>query len=126
MKVDIQTPGPEVERFERCQDGVPRSKVGLSQFLSRESTGGNPAKPDPYFIRLLNGKKWWEYTVNQYAAQYGTWEWPGWKCLEEDFREDRAGLEQIFRRVNTRVGHTIHSEVPDAVVPPYVAMYPGV
>jgi len=105
MKYTFDNPSGEVLRFERCQHGFPRTKRGLQQFQEYESKGVYPEYPDPYFIRLLNGKKWWEWTVNEYAARYGTAEWPGWVQLEQDFASDPAGLEAIARRVGTRTGH---------------------
>jgi hypothetical protein len=88
----------ECDRFERCCDGPPRNGAGLSQFHSWESSGIMPAEPDPYFRRLCDGKAWWEWTINEYASTYGTFEWPGWTQLAEDFAGDEAGLRQIRRR----------------------------
>ena len=107
MKPTIDDPGPEILRFERSMPGYPRTSIGLQQFYERESKGREPGEPDPYFLRLCNGKKWWEWTVNEYAALYSTSEWPGWRQLEDDFRTDPRGLEAIARRIKTRVGHLV-------------------
>src|SRR5438552_2243084 len=89
----------EVKRFERCCDGVSETPLGLQQFYDYESTGKQPSHPDPYFNRLLDGKRWWEWIVNQYRDLYFTNEWPGWLCLEEDFRHNPTGLRQIEQRL---------------------------
>ncbi len=94
----------EVARFETCQDGAAPTEIGLEQFFNKESNGAEPAIPDPYFVRLLNGKRWWEWTVNYYAEMYDKFEWPGWLQLEEDFKKDPSGLQQIRQRVGLRVG----------------------
>lgn len=88
----------EVERFERCQCGADRSEVGLAQFFAYESRGVWPVEPDAYFTRLWDGKRWWEWTLNEYAARRFTNEWPGWAQLEDDFAGDPAGFHQVKRR----------------------------
>ncbi len=89
----------EVSRFERCCSGVERSEAGLRQFHRYESTGVLVGEVDLYCRRLMDGKSWWEWTVNEYAGLYGTFEWPGWLVLSCDFRDDVSGLRQIFLRV---------------------------
>ncbi len=93
----------ECRRFERCNDAssASRSEIGLRQFHTYESRGTMPEAPDPYFVRLLDGKKWWEWTLNYYADQLrnnGGQEWPGWFQITEDWQDDPAGLRQIARR----------------------------
>ena len=92
----------EVARFDRCnrQTGSPfPNDIGLRQFYDYESRGIRPDAPDPYYVHLLNGKKWWEWTVNEYAGLFTTNDWPGWCILEQDFADDPAGLEQIRQRI---------------------------
>ena len=89
----------QVKRFEACQPGAEPSETGLCQFHDFESQGLRPAFPDPYFERLLDGKKWWEWTLNLYAKQYGTADWPGWTSVKEDFKNDPAGFRQVKQRV---------------------------
>lgn len=89
----------EVARFERCCPGPDRNASGLAQFHAYESRGVRPADPDPYFRRLLDGKKWWEWTVNAIAETYLTDDWWGWAQFEQDYAGDEAGLKQIRRRV---------------------------
>lgn len=98
----------EVARFERASTvPIRRSDDGLRQFHAWESRGEEPETPNAYFAQLLDGKKWWEWTVNEYAGLYGTNEWPGWATLEEDFKDDLAGLRQIRQRL--RMGNYDHS-----------------
>lgn len=95
----------EIERFERCCDGAAPTLTGLHQFHAHESKGTKPQEPDPYYQRLLNGKRWWEWTVNEYASLYESWEWWGWAMLEQDFKNDPAGLKQIRDRIGLWLGH---------------------
>ena len=88
----------EVARFERCQPGVSRTDLGLAQFYRYESTGARPADADPYFSRLRDGKRWWEWTLNQCRDLYFTRDWWGWAQIEEDFADDLAGLRQVEAR----------------------------
>jgi hypothetical protein len=92
----------EVCRYERCCDGVDRDPLGLHQFFEFESCGVRHENPSPYMVRLLNGKRWWEWTVNSIAQTYGTDEWQGWAVLEQDFKNDAAGLAQIKNRCGVR------------------------
>jgi len=91
----------EVKRFEECNTAqalLNPTEEGLRQFFDYESKGKWPSRPDPYFTFLLDGKRWWEWTLNFYAAQYGTADWPGWYCLALDFKDDPAGFRQLRRR----------------------------
>lgn len=67
--------------------------------MDYESRGVKPPRPHPYFESLLNGKKWWEWQLNEIAATYGTGDWWGWATLEQDYADDLAGLKQIVQRV---------------------------
>lgn len=91
----------EVERFDRCnrQPGSPvRTERGVEQFHAFESRGEVPENPDSYFTHLCNGKAWWEWTLNEYKKMLFTAEWPGWECLQHDFRDDPAGFNQLRQR----------------------------
>lgn len=94
----------EVDRFERIDNrcSAKRNDVGLRQFYEYESRGVEPDCPDPYFSRLLNGKKWWEWTLNEYADRWGTDDWPGWLCLAYDFLDDYPGYRQVLSRIRQR------------------------
>jgi len=88
-----------VRRLEECQEGPSETEDGLEQFYQFESSGEWPEHPDPYFFRLWNGKRWWEWTVNSIALRYGTKDWCGWDRLKDDFRDDVDGFKQIVDRV---------------------------
>src|SRR5271165_603172 len=92
----------EVDRFARCMDGAKETQIGLKQFHEYESKGIYPDIPDPYFTRLLNGKKWWEWTLNFMAETYCTWEWYGWYGYAKDFINDPAGFKQLRQRCNQK------------------------
>lgn len=95
----------EVARFERCNTAklVPRNDHGLAQFHAYESQGVRPSVPDPYFTSLLDGKAWWEWTLNFLAASYETGNWDGWYALASDFIDDPAGFRQLRARCRTEV-----------------------
>lgn len=92
----------EVKRFDGCnrQMGSPvANDVGLDQFFVFESTGKKPAIPDRYFTHLLDGKKWWEWTLNEYADSYfSLTDWWGWHLLALDFSDDPNGFKQLRQR----------------------------
>lgn len=91
----------EVKRFDECnrQPGSPApTEIGLKQFFEWESKGIEPAVPDRYFKHLLDGKKWWEWTLSEIAKTYLTSEWFGWMCYAEDFKDDQAGFRQLRQR----------------------------
>lgn len=93
----------EAARFERCQPGgAARTDLGLSQFHRHESLGVWPVDADPYFDRLWNGKRWWEWTLNQYRDLHFSQDWWGWCQIEKDFADDPAGLRQVKRRCGRR------------------------
>lgn len=89
----------QVKRFEDEQEGVPQNDTGLLQFHSYESRGFEPETLDPYFTRLLNGKKWFEWRINQIAKTYGTDDWWGWYQLEQDYKDDPGQVELIRQRI---------------------------
>lgn len=92
----------EARRFDAInrQQGSPApTDIGLRQFHRFESLGETPEHPDPYFTHLVNGKRWWEWTLNSYAELYLTDDWPGWAQLEVDFADDPRGFKQLESRI---------------------------
>lgn len=92
----------ECERFDACvrQPGSAAfSQIGLVQFFEYESRGIRPDDPDPYFVLLLDGKKWWEWTLNNIADQFFGDNWPGWYCLAIDWLADPIGFKQLRQRL---------------------------
>jgi len=92
----------EIERFERFSTVQPftRTEEGLRQFFFKESRGIIPENPDPYYEILLDGKRWWEWTLNYIAEQYTSKDmWFGWAILKEDYKNDPNGYKQIRQRV---------------------------
>ena len=91
----------EVARFEGCNTATAllcRSNIGLRQFFDYESRGIVPTEPDQYFAFLLNGKKWWEWTLNFMADSYLTFHWDGWLLKAFDFLGDPSGFRQLRAR----------------------------
>jgi len=86
-----------VSRLEAFCHGPEFSCEGLDEFVAYES--GGPKPTTPYGQRLLDAKRWMEWTINEYAALYGTWEWPGWSQLEQDFADDPKLLRMLRQRI---------------------------
>lgn len=126
----------QVERFDACGrepcHGQNRSEVGLRQFFDRESRGIRPAEPDWYYTLLVDGKAWWEWTLNEiYAKRLGTDLWFGWFCYALDFIDDPAAFRQIRQRCHADpcdpkdiIGPITREEVVD--VPDILATQPCV
>lgn len=93
----------EVARFERWSTSQRRSDRGLRQFYEHESRGIKPIDPDPYFVDLLNGKKWWEWHLNQVADTYlKPYDWHGWVSIRLDYFDDNSGFRQIRDRIGQK------------------------
>jgi len=91
----------EVERFDSCNrnpSSPQRTELGIEQFYEWESHGKMPEKPDPYFTHLLDGKAWWEWTLNEIAKTYLTENWFGWYQYAKDFIDDPKGFHQLRQR----------------------------
>ena len=87
-----------VKRLEGFQDGPPFTREGLDEFVAYESGGPKPSTP--YGTRLLDAKRWMEWTINEYAALRGTDDWPGWAQLALDFQDD----PKLYRMIRQRCG----------------------
>lgn len=94
-----------------CPCQLPESSdEGLSQFRAYESRGG--LKPtQPYGVALLEGKRWLEWTVNEYAARYGTSEWPGWDALQHDMAESPLLLRMICQRLRVEMPRAVPADL---------------
>lgn len=94
-----------VERIERHGGAdliaPPRSREGLEEFIRYESRGGVLPATD-YGRFLLDAKKWFEWLINEYAAKFGTPDWPGFYCLGIDFADDPEIVELIRKRIRVR------------------------
>jgi hypothetical protein len=96
----------QCDRFAKCCTAWPDvlpTELGYEQFHRYESHGISPDSPDPYYEKLIAGKKWWEWTVNQYAEIYLTPDWIGWHQLRLDFHDDADGYRQICQRIGVDV-----------------------
>ncbi len=91
----------EADRFKKCatnEASVEYSEKGVEQFYCYESTGQIPEFPDPFFNLLVNGKKWWEWTLNFIKDTYLTEKWSGWYMYAKDFKNDPNGFKQLRQR----------------------------
>lgn len=95
----------EIERFEiscGCKK-IKRTDLGLKQFFDKESKGIIPDDPDEYYLLLLNGKKWWEWTLEFIKDRYKKGEWFGFLITFLDFQNDKSGYEQIRSRLKSEM-----------------------
>ncbi len=64
-----------------------KNDIGLAQFYEHQSNGIAPVNPDPFYLRLVNGKKWFDWTVDEIHKSYGTSEWYGWDYYRNSIPE---------------------------------------
>lgn len=93
-----------------------QTDLGMEQFHAYESRGITPEKPDPFFTHLLDGKKWWEWTVNDYADKYLTDQWYGWYLLALDFKDDQVGFKCIRQRIAQKWRSVDVDITPDEII----------
>ena len=63
------------------------SEEGRRQFLEYETNGISPEHPDPFYLRLSDGKKWFDWQNTELRSLYHSEEWWGWYTLYEDYRK---------------------------------------
>lgn len=74
-------------RIWKCHPVLPITKQSLQEFVLYEN-GKLDYPPCASTQNLIDAKRWFEWTINEYANLYGTQEWPGWLQLEKDFQDD--------------------------------------
>jgi hypothetical protein len=79
------------------EGNIPASEVGRNQFFEYESYGKYPENPDPYFLHLQQGKKWFSVQQESIRDNYSTWEWDGFYSYWKDFKGERWVLKYLFR-----------------------------
>ena len=73
------------------------SITGREQFYYWESEGTIPNSPNPFFLRLQDGKKWFNWQINEYRSLYLTDDWFGWEQLKEDWKGNESILRLLFK-----------------------------
>jgi len=58
---------------------------GREQFFERQTYGVEPENPDPYYIMLTEGQKWFDWQVQEYVKLYLCDEWWGWDTIIRDY-----------------------------------------
>jgi len=95
--VDSVTAKRLEELYLKFSDGdVPPTEEGRQQFYDYESYGKYPENPDPFFLRLQQGKKWFSVTQEMIREKYLTWEWWGFYCYWKDWKGERWVLKHLF------------------------------
>jgi hypothetical protein len=75
---------------------VPPSDEGRLQFFEYESFGKTPVEPDPYFLCLQEGKKWFSVQQEEVRRSYLSWEWWGWYQYWVDWEGERWVLKYLM------------------------------
>jgi hypothetical protein len=75
---------------------VEPNKIGRQQFFEFESYGKEPCEPDPYFVCLSQGKKWFSVQQEDIRKSYLSWEWWGFYCYWKDWKGQRWVLKHLF------------------------------
>lgn len=73
------------------------TELGRVQFHELESRGIRVEIPDPYFIRLDDGRRWFDLQQSQYRELYYSGEWWGWYTIWLDWEGKRWVLPHLFR-----------------------------
>jgi hypothetical protein len=76
---------------------VEPTQRGRDQFHDWESCGIEPDEPDPYFLSLKQGKKWFNVLQADIMHTYLTWEWWGFYQYWIDWKGQRWVLRHLFR-----------------------------
>ena len=75
---------------------VEPTKIGRQQFFDYETYGTCPEKPDPFFLCLRQGKKWFNVQQDDLRKSWGTGEWFGFYCYWKDWKGQRWVLRHLF------------------------------
>lgn len=69
---------------------------GRQQFYNAETFGELPTDPDPFYVCLSQGKKWFSVQQEMIRDTYLTWEWWGWYQYWLDWKGDRWVLKHLM------------------------------
>lgn len=70
---------------------------GRKQFFDQETYGRQPeGEPDPFYLCLINGKKWFNVQQSSIRDSYGTWEWWGFYQYWVDWKGNRWVLRHLM------------------------------
>lgn len=84
------------KKFSQINVNVEPTEIGREQFFNQQSFGIHPKDPDPYFIRLLNGKKWFDWQIQEYMSLYLSNEWWGWYTIFKDYKNEQWLIPKLF------------------------------
>jgi hypothetical protein len=110
----------EVLYVEWSKLSCPPTDIGREQFKQWESNGTIPEEPDEFFLVLQNGKKWFDWQLNdckkqwddhvQYQIDYVEWLrsdrskpfdkidfWWGWESWRRDWEGEFWKMKELFR-----------------------------
>lgn len=77
------------------------TSLGVQQFEDWDSRGNFPDNPDPYFLVLQNGKKWFDWQQSELKKMYNSQWWWGWEALRNDYSPtDYWILKELCRWYN--------------------------
>lgn len=78
--------------------------AGLRQFIQQDSHGVVPDNPTPYYLRLKNGKEWYNWTRTETEKAFRgvsdsgveLFKWSGLRQLWEDWKGERWALREFL------------------------------
>jgi hypothetical protein len=82
--------------FSQIFKDIEASDKGRTQFFNQQSYGIFPENPDDYYLKLLDGKKWFDWQIQEYISLYLSDDWWGWYQIVEDYRGKEWMIPLLF------------------------------
>lgn len=91
---------------------------GLRQFIRQDSHGVVPHKPERYYLRLKNGKEWYNWTRTETEKAFRgvsdsgveLFRWPGLMQLWEDWKGERWALREFLSWYPSKLPESFFAE----------------
>lgn len=79
----------------------PPTDLGAKQLHHFISSGQEPANPDPYYLDLKEGRKWYFWQQEEMRKSYLTDDWVGWDCIINfDYKNELHILKHLVNWYN--------------------------
>jgi len=94
---DFNRPLPLEDLYRAFADqDVEPTAEGRQQFHEEDTHGRQPASPDPFYLALRTGKKWFSVQQADIRSKWGSGEWVGWYQHWKDFKGERWILGHLM------------------------------
>ena len=80
---------------ELANSDYPRTGEGAKQFHEHQSRGIKPSSPDPYYLKLVDGKRTFDFLFSEYRKMYMSGHWWGFHLLWLDWEGKRWVLPHL-------------------------------